>query len=178
MRVRDVDPLETTVVCELCGSFRACNTKFCTKCGAPIESSSNVASSSDNVRAFREAILVAGARCTATRRPFAIRFEQGRGGIWQACSTFAISERLLCNPAFSSDQVTSSASLSPNYPGCPHCGADPRKEFAGVSFVSCSCGKLACCTGIIGIETVCPWCDRVGALVRHGSLPVLGMKDR
>ena len=125
-----------------------------------------------------EAILVAGARCTATKRPFAIRFEVGALGIWQACAAFAISERQLCNPALSNDQVTSSASLSPSYPGCPHCGADPRKEFAGVSFVQCSCGKLACSTGIIGAENLCPWCDRIGTLARHGRLPVIGMKDR
>ncbi len=170
-------PRPESLVCKHCGSVRASNTKFCTKCGVPIESSSNVASSSDNVRASREAILVAAARCTATREPFAIRFEQGRGGIWQACSTFTISERQLSNPAFSSNEVTSSA-LSPNYPGCPNCGADPRKEFAGVSFIKCSCGKLACSAGVIGAETLCPWCGRVGPLTRHGPLLVLGIKDR
>ena len=126
----------------------------------------------------REAILVAAARCTATKKPFAIRFEQGVSGIWQACAAFAISERQLCNPAFSSDQVTSSASLSPSYPGCPHCGADPRKEFAGVSFVKCSCGKLACSAGIIGAETLCPWCGRLGTLVKHDRFEVVGIKDR
>jgi len=103
---------------------------------------------------------------------------KGVGGTWQACAAVAISERQLSNPAFSSDQVTSSASLSPRYLGCPHCGADPRKGFAGVSFVRCSCGKLACSTGIIGRANLCPWCDRVGTLARHGPLPVLGMKDR
>ena len=121
---------------------------------------------------------MAGARCTATRNPFAIRFEQGVSGIWQACAAFTLSERQLCNPAFSGDLVTSSASLSPSYPGCPHCGADPRKEFAGVSFVRCSCGKLACSTGIIGAETLCAWCDRLGTLVRHGRFEVVGIKDR
>src|SRR5260370_12665695 len=108
---------------------------------------------------LREAVLLAPARCTGTKRPFAIRFEVGAHGIWQACAAFAISERQLSNPAFSSDQVTSSASLSPSYPGCPHCGTDPRKNFAGVSFVKCSCGKLACSTGIIGAGTICPWCE-------------------
>ena len=173
-----MDPLETFVVCKRCGSVRACNATFCTKCGAPIESSSNVASSSDNVRASREAILVAGARCTATKMPFAIRFEVAAHGIWQACAAFAISERQLLNPAFSSNEVTSSASVSSTYPGCPYCGADPRKTFAGISFVKCSCGELACSTGIIGAETACPWCDRVGVLVRHGALSVVGIKDR
>ena len=124
-------------------------------------------------RVMRSALLARqfssrGARCTATKKPFAIRFEQGVSGIWQACAAFAISERQLSNPAFSSDEVTSSASVSSSYPGCPHCGADPRKEFAGVSFVQCSCGKLACSTGIIGAENLCPWCDRVGILARHG----------
>ena len=51
-----------------------------------------------------------------------------------------------------------------------NCGADPRKEFAGVSFVRCSCGNLAYSTGIIGAETLCAWCDRLGTLVRHGQL--------
>ena len=173
----DVAPREGSLVCKCCGSTRLRDARFCTKCGTPIESSSN-ASSSHRVSASREAILVAGARCTATRKPFAIRFEQGVSGIWQASAAFAISERQLCNPAFFSEQVTSSASLSPSYPGCPHCGADPRKEFAGVSFVRCSCGKLTCSTGIIGTETLCPWCNRIGTLARHGTLPVFGMKDR
>ena len=113
-----------------------------------------------------------------TKMPFAIRFEVGALGIWQACAAFAISERQLRNAAFSGDEITSSASLSSSYPGCPHCGTDPRKEFAGVSFVKCSCGKLACSAGIIGAETLCPWCGRIGILARHGPLPVLGIKDR
>jgi hypothetical protein len=136
------------------------------------------ASLGSTAKPLREAVLLAPARCTSTRQSFAIRFEQGVSGVWQACAAFAISERQLSNPAFSSDQVTSSASLSPNYPGCPHCGGDPRKEFAGVSFVRCSCGKLACSSGIIGAETLCPWCGRIGIVARHGPLPIIGMKDR
>ena len=173
----DVDSPERSLVCKRCGGTRVRDARFCTKCGAT-ESLSDVAPSSKTVRASREAILVAGVRCTATRKPFAIRFEQGVRGIWQACAAFAISERQISNPAFSSDKVASSGSLSPSYRGCHYCGADPRKEFAGVSFVKCSCGKLLCGTGIIGAESLCPWCNRVGILVRHGQLPVHGMKDR
>ncbi len=136
------------------------------------------ASLGSTAKPLREAVLLAPARCTGTKRPFAIRFEQGANGIWQAYAAFAITERQLSNQAFSGNQVTSSASLSPGYSGCPHCGADSRKEFAGVSFVKCSCGKLACSTGVIGTETLCPWCDRIGTLLRHGPLPVLGIKDR
>ena len=171
-----MDRPERSVVCKRCGATLVSDARFCAKCGSPTESASD-SSSSDRVGTSREAILVAGARCTATKMPFAIRFEQGANGVWQACAAFAISERQLSNPAFSSGEVTSSASLSSSYPGCPHCGADPRKEFAGVSFVRCSCGKLACSTGIIGAETLCPWCGRVGTLARHGPLPVVGMKD-
>jgi TerY-C metal binding domain len=174
----EVDLQKRSLVCGRCGYIPVRDARFCTKCGAPTESSRNGASASDDVRAIREAILVAGARCTATRKPFTIRFEQGVSGNWQACAAFAISERQLSNPAFSSDQVTSSVSLSPSYPGCPSCGTDPRKEFAGVSFVRCSCGKLACSTGIIGAETLCPWCDRIGTLSRHAALQVFGIKDR
>jgi hypothetical protein len=172
-----VDPGEESLVCKHCGSSRLRDARFCTKCGAPTESSSE-ASSSQRVSVSREAILIAGARCTATRQPFAIRFEQGVSGIWQACFAFAISEHQLSNPGFSSDRVMSSASLSPSYPGCPHCVADPRKEFAGVSFVRCSCGKLSCSTGIIGAENLCPWCDRVGFLAKYDDLRVTGIKDR
>jgi hypothetical protein len=173
----EVDPQERSPVCH-CGSARVRHARFCTKCGASYELSSDGTSARHSVRASREAILLAPARCTSTRQPFAIRFEQGVNGIWQACAAFAISERQLSNPAFAGDQMTSSAALSPSYPGCPHCGTDSRKEFGGVSFVRCSCGKLACSTGIIGTETLCPWCGRVGTLARHGPLPVLGMKDR
>lgn len=171
-----MNPPEGSLVCRRCGETPVRHARFCTKCGEPIEASSD-ASSSHGVSATREGILVAGARCTATKMPFAIRFEVGAHGIWQACAAFAVSERQLSNPAFSSDRVTSSASLSASYPGCPHCGAVPPKEFAGVSFVRCSCGKLACSSGIIGAETLCPWCGRVGTLARHGPLPVVGMKD-
>ena len=171
-----MDSEEESFVCKHCGSTQLRDARFCTKCGAPTESASD-ASSSHGVSASREAILVACARCTATKQPFAIRFEQVTGGIWQACATFAISERQLSNPAFASNEVTSTA-LSSGYPGCPHCGADPRKEFAGVSFVRCSCGELSCSTAVIGAETLCAWCDRVGTLMKLGPLPVSGMKDR
>jgi TerY-C metal binding domain len=166
----EVDPQERSLVCGRCGYGRVRDTGFCTKCGVSFDSSPDGTSARHAVRTFREAILLAPARCTATRKPFAIRFEHGVSGIWQASAAFVISERQLCNPAFSTEQVTSSASLSPSYPGCPHCGTDPRTEFAGVSFVWCSCGQLACSTGIIGAENLCPWCDRVGTLVRHWSL--------
>ncbi len=172
-----MDRRERSFVCKRCGVTLVSGARFCTKCGAPTESASN-SSSSHRVGTFREAILVAGARCTATKMPFAIRFEQGANGVWQACAAFAISERQLSNPSFSSNEVTSSASVSSTYPGCPHCGADPRKTFAGISFVKCSCGKLACSPGIIGAETICPWCDRIGTLAKHGPLEVLGIKDR
>ena len=173
-----MDPRERSLVCGRCGYVPVRDARFCPKCGSPIESSPKRSSASHPIGSSREAILVASARCTATREPFAIRFEQGIRGIWQTRAAFAISERQLCNPAFPNDQVTASATLSSSYPGCPHCGADPRKEFAGVSFVRCSCGKLACSTGIVGAENLCPWCDRVGTLARHGPLAVLGMKDR
>jgi hypothetical protein len=172
-----VDRPERPVVCKRCGATLVNDASFCAKCGSPTESASD-SSSSDRVSPSREAILVAGARCTATKMPFAIRFEQGANGVWQACAAFAISERQLSNPAFSSSEVTSSASVSSTYPGCPHCRADPRKTFAGISFVKCSCGKLACSSGVIGAETLCPWCGRVGTLTRHGPLLVFGIKDR
>jgi hypothetical protein len=173
-----VDPPERSLACKRCGATLVSDARFCTKCGASFDSSPDGTSARHAVRTSREAILLAPARCTSTKQPFAIRFEQGDRGIWQACAAFAISEPQLSNPAFSSNEVTSSASVSSTYPGCPHCGADPRKTFAGISFVKCSCGELACSTGIIGAETACPWCDRVGVLVRHGALSVVGIKDR
>ena len=172
-----MDRPERSVACKRCGATLVGDARFCTKCGAPTESASD-ASSPHGVSASREAILLAPARCTSTKQPFAIRFEQGDRGIWQARAAFAISEQQLSNPAFSNNEVTSSASVSSTYPGCPHCGADPRKTFAGISFVKCSCGKLACSSGIIGAENLCPWCGRVGILARHGSLSVVGIHDR
>ena len=136
------------------------------------------ASLGSTAKPLREAVLLAPARCTSTKQPFAIRFEQGDRGIWQARAAFAISEQQLCNPSFSSNEITSSASVSSTYPGCPHCGTDSRKDFAGISFVRCSCGELACSSAVIGAETLCPWCGRVGILARHGALQVLGIKDR
>jgi len=173
-----VYPQERSLVCGRCGYGRVRDTRFCTKCGASFDLSPDGTSARHAVRTSREAILLALARCTSTKQPFAIRFEQGDRGIWQACAAFAISERQLSNPAFSSNEVTSSASVSSTYPGCPHCGTDPRKTFAGISFVKCSCGELACSSGIIGAENLCPWCGRVGTLARHAPLPVRGMKDR
>ena len=38
-------------------------------------------------------MLAARARCTATKLPFGIRFEQSAKGIWWACSAFPLSER-------------------------------------------------------------------------------------
>lgn len=163
--------------CKRCGIIRSRDAKFCTKCGRPTEPLSDGTSSSSNARVSREAILVAAARCKAKKMPFAIRFEEHSSGIWLACSAYVISERRLSNPAFSNSQVTTSA-LSSDYPGCPHCGSDPRKELAGITFIKCSCGKLACSTGVIGSEALCPWCDRVGTVGRPRSFQVFGIRDR
>jgi TerY-C metal binding domain len=168
----------TTSRCEHCGHLQQVGANFCSQCGRPIGSAwLETSSNRKEDEPAREAILLARARCTGTKGPFAIRFEQTARGVWTASGAVRISERQLSNSAFSSDQIVSSA-VSPNYPGCPHCGADSRKNFAGISFVRCSCGELACSTGIIGAETLCPWCDRVGVLAIHGPLPVLGIKDR
>ena len=173
-----MDPEEESLVCKHCGNTRLRDARFCTKCGAPTESSSERLIISESQRLSRSNSSRRSALHgdkEAFRDPVRSKERAESGKLARA---FAISERQLSNPAFSSDEVTSSASLSPSYPGCPHCGADPRKEFAGISFVKCSCGKLACSAGIIGAETLCPWCDRIGTLVRHGPLPVLGIKDR
>ena len=134
-------------------------------------------------RVMRSALLArqfSSRRRAARRQSSRSRSDSNKGTeeFGKLCAAFAISEQQLSNPSFSSNEITSSASVSSSYPGCPHCGADPRKKFAGVSFVQCSCGKLACSTGIIGAENLCPWCDRIGTLARHGRLPVIGMKDR
>ncbi len=135
------------------------------------------ASLGDFTKPLRQSVFYARARYTATKLPFGIRFEQSAKGVRWACGAFLISERQVFNSAFSSNRIISSE-VSPTYPGCPHCGTDSRKQFAGISFVRCSFGELASSTGIIGAETLCPWCGGVGIFVKHGALEVDGIKDR
>jgi hypothetical protein len=172
-----MDSPARSIFCAGCGQSLRREANFCPNCGTRIRSSQSVPSSQMTRGSTHEAILVARARCTATKLPFGIRFEQSAKGVWWACAAFLISERQVFNSAFSSNRIISSE-VSPTYPGCPHCGTDSRKQFAGISFVRCSCGEFAYSTGIIGAETLCPWCDRAGILVKHGPLPVLGIRDR
>jgi hypothetical protein len=172
-----MDSPAQSIFCAGCGHPLRHQTNFCPNCGAPIRSSQDSHSSGKARGSSHEAILAARARCTATKLPFGIQFEQSAKGLWWACSAFLLSERQLANPEFSRNRILSSE-VSPNYQGCPHCGADSRKQFAGISIVRCSCGEIACSTGIIGAETLCPWRGRVGVLATLGSFEVLGIRDR
>ncbi len=61
----------TTSRCERCGHLQRLRAKFCSQCGSPIGSGHKSSSGRATGDSLREAILVAGARCTATKMPFA-----------------------------------------------------------------------------------------------------------
>src|SRR5271170_2521532 len=65
----------TTSRCEHCGHLQQVGANFCSQCGRPIGSAwLETSSNRKEDEPAREAILLARARCTATKRPFAIRF--------------------------------------------------------------------------------------------------------
>jgi len=78
-----------------------------------------------------------------------------RGGDWVRTWAFKISETRAKSENYGREKVSGTMKPTPEYPGCPYCGA--------VEIIQCPCGKMSCYHG--GLEVVCPWCE-VGGRVQ------------
>ena len=75
-------------------------------------------------------------KCNKHNRLFGIRIEK-RDGDWVRTWAFKIDETKAKNEGFDRTAVKGSLNPTPDYPGCPHCGAE--------TFVRCgTCGKISC----------------------------------
>lgn len=88
-------------------------------------------------------------KCSKQNRIFGIRIEK-RGGDWIRTWAFKIDETQAKKEGFDKTVITGSLNADPNYPGCPHCGAD--------TFVRCgTCGKISCLQ-FGNTSAHCYWC--------------------
>lgn len=120
-------------------------------------------------------------KCVYTRSArdnlFGIRIEKIQGD-WMRTWAFKIGEDKARNEGFDKENITGSFVSTPEYPGCPHCGAE--------SFSICDCGKMFCYdpnkeqhnTEIINgnafIHRVCPWCGEDGYYSYTNSFDMKG----
>ena len=89
------------------------------------------------------------AKCSAHNRLFGIRIER-RNGDWIRTWAFKIDEAKAKKEGFDKTKIIGSLNADPEYPGCPHCGAD--------TFVRCgTCSKISCLKfGTLSAH--CYWC--------------------
>ncbi len=100
-------------------------------------------------------VVIVLARCRHTRRPFAVRFEEKRPGLWLADWAFAIQEGRAQREGYDRTTIEGRFGFDADFPGCPHCYA--RR------LVKHRCGKLLCYDEKGGTLT-CPWCGVSGTV--------------
>lgn len=91
-----------------------------------------------------------------TGKPFGARVERGADGDWHRTWAFEVDERTIQGEGYDKTEITSISSFlpeTPEYPGCPYCGAK--------GFIYCHvCHKLTCWTG--ESYAACQWCGSGG----------------
>jgi hypothetical protein len=114
-----------------------------------------------------QVVIVLG-RCSRTRHPFGIRFEDKGAGNWVADWAFSVKEKSAHREGYDRGEIHGSFGFDPAFPGCPSCRAH--------SFYRCGCGKVACWDGETRMVH-CPWCGMTGTL--SGTIDRLaGESDR
>lgn len=99
--------------------------------------------------------VVVLARCTATRRPFGMRFEEKGRATWIVDWAFPMPETTAKREGYDRNTIAGEFRTDPKYPGCPGCSA--RDWFR------CCCGKIGCWSGT-DRHVTCPWCFQRVAL--------------
>lgn len=112
----------------------------------------------------REGVVVM-ARCNHSHQPFGITMEKGADGAWHCLWAFKISDQAASSEGYGNEMVSGRVVTDPEYPGCPHCGAQ--------SWFSCDCGKITCLEGMASSAT-CAWCGNSGELVKVESVDLRG----
>jgi hypothetical protein len=92
-------------------------------------------------------------KCPSSKGVFGIRMEE-RENDWVRTWAFKIDESKAKREGFDKTKMVGTMRPTPEYPGCPDCGA--------MSFAPCSCGKNFCAPDWKGesLEMTCPWCGR------------------
>ena len=90
------------------------------------------------------------AKCPRSKDLYGMRIEE-RENDWVRTWAFKISEQKAKHEGYESEKKSGSMQPTPEYPGCPYCGA--------MGIAQCSCGKLFCWRSETG-TAVCPWCGQ------------------
>lgn len=91
-------------------------------------------------------------KCRKSKGFFGIRIEE-RKNDWVRTWAFKINEDKAKQEGFEKTKISGSMVPTPEYPGCPYCGA--------IGIAQCSCGRLFCGPGESNMA-VCPWCGQKG----------------
>ena len=156
-------------VCGGCGhSASQPDARFCSRCGYQLISQTPASETGGSVtpegdHSSPESVLICRARCSRSKQPFAIKFEQRDRGIWFARSAWAVDEKRIGSQVFSSGAVRGHFKKHGEYPGCPHCGNSLWR-------MCFECNQGLGCLEYGGPSYTCPWC---GAL----SVPKWGRRS-
>ena len=108
-------------------------------------------------------VVIVLSRCSRSRQPFGIRFEEKGRNCWIADWAFPLKETTARREGYDRGEIAGSFTFDPAFPGCPSCRAS--------SFFKCgACGKVNCWAN----ETVitCSWCGNRGGI--EGQVDRLG----
>lgn len=99
-------------------------------------------------------VTVALVRCSYTRRPFGIRFEELKPGVWAGRWAFAIGEDRARREGYDRRDIRGRFGFSESYPGCPFCQATGVLKCGNFAQLSCWDGQAR--------SNTCAKCGRRG----------------
>lgn len=105
------------------------------------------------------------AKCRRGRQSFGIRTEQRSNKTWYCTWAFKMSESAAANEGYSNVAVKGNIDFTPDYPGCPYCGASGW-------FTCGKCGKLTCNDGEDYVT--CSWCGNSGGSTEADTFDLKG----
>lgn len=150
--------------CPACGhSPNRADAKFCSRCGQRLSKIRTPSRKVDEAPEIERSmhgpeggLLLCRARCTKTKKPFAIRFERFMDGIWYARSSWEIDEKRVNAEVFSAASIIGKFKKHKDYPGCPYCGNS--------LFRTCfTCNSGLGCLAYLSPTYECPWCGERSA---------------
>jgi hypothetical protein len=100
-------------------------------------------------------VVIVLSRCSQSRRPFGIRFEERAVGQWLADWAFSLKDDAARREGYDRSTLAGTFGFEADFPGCPSCRAK--------SCFKCGCGKVGCWDGQQP-TVICPWCGTTGRL--------------
>ena len=91
------------------------------------------------------------ARCSVSKQPYGMRFEETSPSHWVVTWAFPLSVASANREGYGGGLLEGQIEVAGEFPGCPHCG--------NTDFALCGACQHVGCLRLASTVSTCPWCD-------------------